>query len=304
MADQNLVAIGAPQKRRHRRKWDRIALLFISPYIVSTALFLVYPLFMAVAGSVSTWDILRSKMSWVGFGNYVKLFGDPAFLMAIRNTFIYFAVQIPFAIIGGILAASLLNQKIVLRSFFRALYFLPVITGAVVISIVWSWIYSDTNGVLNYVLSLFGVRRISWLFNTHLSMLSISFMKIWTDIGFYAVIFLAAMQSIPREYVESAVVDGAPAFKIFRHIKLPLLNPTIVFAIIMASIWGMQLFTEPYVMTGGGPIGSSTTLTLFLYRQGFIYSKMGYASAVGVVTAAMILIVSLLQRKFFERSID
>ena len=301
--DANLALIGVPSRRR-RKKWDKIALVFVSPYIISSLLFLIYPMFMALAGSVSEWDILKSEMTWVGFGNYVKLVQDPMFLLAIRNTFIYFGVQIPFSIVGGILVASLLNQKIVLRTFFRAIYFLPIVTGAVVLSIVWSWIYSETSGVLNYLLSLVGVRRIAWLYDQRLSMLSISFMKIWTDVGFYTVVFLAALQSIPKELVESAVVDGASRFRIFWHIKLPLLNPSIVFSVIMATIWGMQLFTEPYVMTGGGPLGSSTTLTLFLYRQGFIFGRMGYASAIGVVTAGMILTVSLLQRKLFERSIQ
>lgn len=289
---------------RKKERWDKIAIVFIAPYLLSLGLFLIYPMFMAFSGSVSQWNILQGEMTWVGFGNYVQLFKDPLFYMSIRNTFIYFVVQIPLSIIGGILVANLLNQRIIFRVFFRGIYFLPIVTGAVVLSIVWSWIYSETSGVLNYLLSLVGVRRISWLHDQRLSMLSISLMKVWTDVGFYTVVFLAALQSIPSDYIEAAHVDGASSSRIFFKIKLPLLNPTIVFSIIMGTIWGMQLFTEPFMMTGGGPLGSSTTLTLFLYRQGFVFSKMGYASTIGVVTAMLILFVSVLQRKIFERSID
>lgn len=289
---------------RRPEKWDKIALVFISPFIIFLAMFTVYPMFMAIAGSVAEWDILKSTLTWVGFEHYIKLFLDPDFYQAIKNSFIYLIIQIPLSIIGGIFFALLLNKPIKMRNFFRGIYFLPVITGGVVLSIIWRWMYSDNAGILNFILNMAGVPNIHWLTSTSLSMVSVSLLKVWTDVGFYAVIFLAALQAIPKDLIEAAEIDGAKRLRILWSIKIPLLNPTIIFAIIMGTIWGMQIFTEPYMMTSGGPLGSSTTLTFFLYRHGFVLSNMGYASAIGVVTAVLILIISLLERKAFERDID
>lgn len=290
-------------RKRRREKWDKVALLFIAPYLAYLGLFIIQPLYMGLAGSVAEWDILFARMEWVGFENYARLFRDPKFYDAIGNTLIYLVVQIPLSIIFGLMAALLLNQRIRFRAFFRALYFLPVITGSVVLAIVWTWIYSESGGVLNYLLSFFGVAPIAWLNSESLSMYSISLMKVWTDVGFYAVIFLAALQAIPSDLIEAARVDGATPWNIFWHIKRPLLNSTIVFAVIMATIWGMQIFAEPYLMTRGGPLGSTTTMTLYLYREAFDFSRMGYASAIGVVVAVMILAVSLVERKLIERDV-
>jgi multiple sugar transport system permease protein len=292
------------ERPRRREKWDKIALLFILPYLLFLALFTVYPMFMAVAGSLAEWDILASTLTWVGFENYIRLFQDPEFYLAIRNSLIYLFVQVPLSIVGGIFLALLLNGHIQFRNFYRGIYFLPVITGGVVLSIIWKWMYSESSGVLNYFLSFINVPPVPWLTSSSMAMISISLMKVWTDVGFYAVIFLAALQSIPKELLEAATSDGASRWRLLWNIKLPLLNPAIIFSIIMGTIWAMQIFTEVLVMTGGGPLGSSTTLTFFLYRQGFTFSDMGYASAVGVTTAALILLISLLERKLFERDIN
>ena len=143
-----------------------------------------------------------------------------------------------------------------------------------------------------------------WLSDQRMSMVSISLMKAWMDIGYYTIVFLGAYQSINNELVEAAYVDGANSFQIFWKIKFPLLNPTIVFSIMMATIWAFQIFNEPYIMTEGGPLGSSTTMTLFMYQQAFVKNKMSYGSTAGVVIAIMIMVISLVERRMFERDIS
>jgi multiple sugar transport system permease protein len=200
-------------------------------------------------------------------------------------------------------AASLLNRRFAGRTFFRGLFFLPVITGSVILAIVWKWIFQTNGGVLNYLISFFGILPIGWLTDQRLSMLSISLMKAWMDTGYYTIIFLGAYQTVSGELIEAAYIDGAGAVQIFFRVKLPLLNPTIVFSIMMATIWAFQIFNEPYIMTEGGPMGSSSTMTLYLYRQGFIRHQLSYASAVGVLTGILIMLISILERKIFERNI-
>jgi ABC-type sugar transport system permease subunit len=260
---------------------------------------------MALVGSVFDWNILTDKLTWNGFENYNKLFQSKEFLQSLFNAGIYCVIQIPLSIMIGMFFAFLLNRNIKFRSFFRGVYFLPQITGVVIMSIIFNLILQGNFGVLNYFISsVFGIPRIQWLTNPSLTMITVSLVKVWGDIGFYTVIFLGAIQAIPSHLLEAADIDGASEWEKIRFIKIPLLNPTIVFSVVMGTIWAMQIFTEPYLLTNGGPLGSSTTPTLFLYQQGFIYSKLGYASAAGVVIAVVILILSLLQQKVLSKAIE
>lgn len=291
-----------PEKRK---RWDRIALLFIAPYVIFTLTFLIYPLGMAIIGSLAKWDMIsNSFVQFTGLSNYVRLVNDPKFWQSVLNSLIYFVVQIPLAIVGGMFVANLLNKKIIARDLFRGLYFLPVITGSVVLAILWRWMYQSSNGIINYLLSLIGVEPVKWLTDASITMLSISLMKAWMDVGFYTIVFLAGYQSISAELLDAAKVDGANDIQVYFKIKLPLLNPTIVFCIMMATIWAFQIFNEPYIMTGGGPLGSSTTMTLLLYKVGFIEHNMGYASTIGVAIGIIIFVTSILERRLFEREIE
>lgn len=293
------------KSRKRKEKFDKVALLFIAPYVIFCSIFLIYPTFMAIAGSFARWNLVTNSFeNFIGFQNYINLMRDPDFWQSVRNSFIYFFVQIPIAIIGGMFVASLLNNKFRFRDLFRGLFFLPMVTGSVVVANLWRWLMQGTGGTLNYLLSYVGLQEpILWLSDRSLSMLSISLVKSWMDIGYYTVIFLAAYQGLPKELVEAAQIDGGNRWQIFMRIKVPLLNPTIIFCIMMATIWGFQLFTEPYIMTGGGPLGSSTTMTVFLYRHGFHLHNMSYASTIGVMVGLFILVISIIQRKLFERHI-
>lgn len=275
----------------------------IAPYLILLLVFTAYPIFMAVYSSLSDWDILTGEMTFRGFHYYERLMRDPVFFTSLKNTLVYLMIQVPASIAIGVFLAVLLNQRIRFRGVFRTIFFLPVVTPVVVLSIVWLWIYQE-RGLLNYALSTVGIGSVSWVTSPAWSMPSIAIMKIWTDIGFYSVLFLAGLQAIPSEFMDAARVDGANAWQIFWKIKLPLLNPTIVFAIMMGTIWGMQIFAEPFLLTGGGPIDSSQTLIVYLYEEGFVYNRLGYASAIGVVTAMLILVITLIQRRVVERKVS
>ncbi len=293
--------------RRIRRskwlKWDLVALPMIAPYVAYIAIFTLYPAFMALYGSVSDWNILTGEMKYRGLVYYGELFRDSLFYKSLKNNLVYLLVQVPPSIMGGLFVGTLLNRAIKARALFRAVYFVPAITPVVVLSIVWRWMYQMRGGVLNYLLSLVRIPPVPWLSSEGWSMPSIALMKVWTDVGFYGVIFLAALQGVPSDLEDAARVDGANSWQLFWKVRVPVINPTIVFSIVMATIWGMQIFSEPFLMTDGGPLDSSQTVTLYLYEEGFIWSKLGYACAMGVVTAIIILIITLVQRRVVEREV-
>ena len=301
----NNVAAKSLREGRKHEKWDKAALLFVLPYFIFLAVFTIYPTFMAIVGSFFKWDILTNSFTkYMGLRNYATAFSDKSFYQSIINSLIYFVLQIPTSIFGGLLIANMLNKQIRMRAFFRVVYFLPIATGSVVLSIVWSWMFQRSNGVINYALELLGLQPVAWLTDQNVAMVSISIMKAWMDIGYYTIVFLGAFQSISNELVEAACIDGANSFQTFWRVKFPLLNPTVVFCVMMATIWAFQIFNEPYIMTGGGPLGASTTMTLYLYEMAFTKHKMSYASALGVIIAIFIMLISVVERKMFERDVD
>jgi multiple sugar transport system permease protein len=176
-----------------------------------------------------------------------------------------------------------------------------VVVPIVVLAIIWRWMLSRDTGVVNYGLSFVDVGPVPWLTSDTWAMPSIALMKVWTDVGFYAVIFLAALQGMPSELVDAAKVDGANDWQAFWHVKLPMLNPVLVFCVVMGTLWAMQVFAEPLLMTEGGPAGSSTSTLLYLYRQGFDFSRLGFASAGGIVIAVLILLLVTVERKVLTR---
>ena len=293
----------ATQVRSTRRyaRWDRMALLFFLPWIVHLALFTIYPLFLALYGSVSDWDILTDERQFVGLQYFSEVLRDPFFFQTLRNTAVYLIIQVPLSIALGLFAGTLLNQRLPGWQFFRGVYFLPVVVPMVVLAIVWRWMLGTNTGVANYALGQFGVAPVPWLSSQFWAMPAIALMKVWADVGFYAVIFLAALQGMPAELVDAARVDGATDRQVFWQITVPMLNPVLVFCIVMGTLWAMQVFAEPLLMTEGGPAGASTTTLLYLYRQGFDFSRLGFASAGGIVIAALILLLVAVERKVLTR---
>jgi multiple sugar transport system permease protein len=240
-------------------------------------------------------------MEWVGLKNFARLLNDPLFYTSLRNTLIFLGIHIPLQVLVALAFALLLNGKVLVRGFFRAVYFMPVVVSGVVVTILWQQMYSFDYGVLNSILRMLGLGAVPWLVDPHIAMPAIAVMATWKNVGIYIVLFLAGLQTIPRELYDAANVDGASPLRQFFAITLPLLNPTVVVIIVLSTIGGFSLFIEPYVLTGGGPMQSTLSGMLYIYNQGFYFSHMGYAATLGIVYAFIILLVVLAQRKIVGR---
>jgi len=240
-------------------------------------------------------------MEFIGFQNFVKLIQDRLFFQSIFNTLVFLIIHIPLQIVIALFLAEMLNQKIHLRALLRASYFLPVVISGVVVTIVWSQLYGLDTGLLNRILVGIGLPRVGWLTDPNIAMPSIAIMATWKNVGLYVVLFLVGLQSVPPHYYEAADIDGATHWQKFRYITIPAINPTIFMVVILSTIGGFSLFIEPYIMTSGGPLNSTVSAVLYIYKQAFTYYHMGYAAALGFFFAAIIMIFVLIQRKVIER---
>lgn len=240
-------------------------------------------------------------MKFVGLANYSRLFQDSFFLKSLVNTFIFLIIHIPLQIIFALFIAEVLNQKIRFRGFFRASFFLPVIVSGVVVTIVWQQLYGFDTGLFNKILTSLGLGKVGWLINPVLAMPSIAIMATWKNVGLYIILFLVGLQTVPEQYYEAAEIEGANRWQKFWKITFPAINPTIFMVVILSTISGFSLFIEPYVMTGGGPLNSTLSAVLYIYKQGFTYYHMGYSATLGLFFALLILTVVMIQKKFIEK---
>ena len=278
---------------------DRVGYLMVLPYLFHIAVFLGYPLAFAFVLIFHRWNIY-TPMKWVGLGNIKLLLTDPLIWRALVNTLYFLLIHIPLQLVLALGLAQLLNQKIRGRAFFRASYFMPVVVSGVVVTILWQQMYASETGLINLLLQVFGLPKIGWLTDRRYAMPAIAIMATWKNVGLYVVLFLVGLQAIPTELYEAAELDGANAWQKFRLITVPMLNPTIMLVLLLSTIGGFSLFIEPYVMTGGGPANSTLSGILYLYKQAFFFSKMGYATTIGFFWAMIIFAVVLLQRRFVE----
>jgi multiple sugar transport system permease protein len=278
---------------------DRVGYLMVLPYLFHIAVFLGYPLAFAFVLIFHRWNIY-TPMKWVGLGNIKLLLTDPLIWRALVNTLYFLLIYIPLQLFVALGLAQLLNQKIHGRAFFRASYFMPVVVSGVVVTILWQQMYATETGLINLLLQSFGLPKIGWLTDRRYAMPAIAIMATWKNVGLYVVLFLVGLQAIPTELYEAAELDGANAWQKFRLITVPMLNPTIMLVLLLSTISGFSLFIEPYVMTGGGPANSTLSGILYLYKQAFFFSKMGYATTIGFFWAMIIFVVVLLQRRFVE----
>jgi ABC-type sugar transport system permease subunit len=292
--------VTASGKWLRRVRAERSAYGLILPYVIFFLAFVAYPLTFSVILVFHRWNIV-SPMEWIGLKNFARLLDDPLFFVSLKNTLVFLAIHIPLQVVVALFFAFLLNARIPGRGFFRALYFLPVVVSGVVVTILWQQLYSYDYGVLNSILRALGIGPVPWIVDPAMAMPSIAIMATWKNVGIYIVLFLAGLQTIPRDLYEAASVDGATPARQFFSITLPMLNPTVVVIIVLSTIGGFSLFIEPYVLTGGGPMQSTLSGMLYIYNQGFYFSHMGYAATLGIVYAVIILLVVLLQRKVIER---
>lgn len=273
------------------------AYVLVAPAILASLVFLYIP--MAFSGY---WSFTKYNgflpAQWVGFQNYTHLFQDAEFRKALWNTVLFVAFGMSIGPALGLFTALLLNQSVRLRAFFRAAYFLPVMTSLVVVATIWK-ILLQNSGLINQALGVVGVSSVDWLESTTFALPAVTVTSIWQGFGFETVVFLAALQAIPRDYYDAAKVDGANYRQQLRHITLPGLRPTIMFVYIIGIIGSFQVFDQIYVMTTGGPINSTRTLVFDLYDR-FSNLYLGEASAVAYVLLVILATLSFIQMRLFE----
>lgn len=264
---------------RSERKSLITGLLFIAPWTIGFLAFRLYPFFVSLYYSFTFFPILQTP-KWVGLENYRNLWVDGRFLTSLYNTTYYAVFAVPLGAIVGILLAMLLNMKVRGLSFFRTIFFLPSITPIVATAIVWLWMLNPRSGIVNFVLSLVGIHGPGWLGSPEWAKPALVLMSLWT-LGGAVVIYLAALQSVPRELLEACELDGANAWQRIRNVTLPMISPVILFNVITGLIAAFQLFTEVHVMTGGSgkPADSTLMMSIYLWQTAFQFFMMGYASA-------------------------
>lgn len=255
-----------------------------------------------VAAVVSTTDMNISglanwrNVNFIGVDNYVQLVDDPKFWQALWNTGGFAVVGVPTIVMLSLSIALLLNRSG--NPFFQALrsfYFIPAITAIVAVSLIWGYLYNTQFGFLNYLLSLVGIDQVQWLSDPVLAKFSVGVVAVWRGTGLNIIIFLAALQGVPKEYVEAAAIDGASGWRITRSIVLPLMRFAIFFVSVTTTIAWLQFFDEPFVLTDGGPLGATTSMSIFLYKEGFRLNQFGYASAGSLVLFAIIAVITIIQ---------
>lgn len=282
------------------KKKKIIPYLLVSPYIIHFVVFVAFPVVFTIVLTFHKWNII-APMEFTGLSNFTRLFHDKIFFKSLLNTLVFLAIHIPLQIIVALFLAEILNQKIKLRGFFRAAFFLPVIVSGVVVTMLWEQLYGFDTGLLNRLLTQIGLAKVGWLVDPKIAMPSIALMATWKNVGLYIVLFLVGLQTVPKHYYEAADLEGAGRWQKFFYITLPMINPTIFMVVILSTIGGFSLFIEPYIMTGGGPLNSTISAVLYIYKQGFFYYHMGYAATLGFFFALVILGVVMLQKKFVER---
>jgi multiple sugar transport system permease protein len=277
-----------------------VGAMFLGPSLLPLVLFTLGPMVASLVISLLRWDLLRPPR-WQGLGNYALLLNDPDFHAAIQHTLYFIAGYLPLVFVGGLLIALGLNQRIHGLSFFRTVYFLPVVTSWVVVAFMWRWLLNPQSGIVNYLLGLVGIHGPGWWTDPAWAMPSIILATAWKDLGFVMVILLAGLQAIPEDYYEAAAVDGADRWAKFRYITLPLLSPASFFVVVISLINGFQIFDQVYVMTGGGPVGASSVVVLQIVQNAFSFGLVGYASAMSWVLFAAILVITLVQFQLQRR---
>ncbi len=282
-------------------------LVFIGPALAAMFIFLIIPIFASFLLSVTDFNVFSltdwSRANYVGIDNFRDLLSDPLFWRSLLNTVYCLVVAMPLTVMISLGVAMLINrERTLFKGLFRIIYFLPFVTNTVAIAVVWSWILNMHYGLLNWFLGLFGISGPNWLGDPTFAMPSIIMLVVWKAIGYNMILFMAGLQNIPGFLYEAAELDGASSWQKFIHITLPMLRPTMLFVTTMMIIGYLQLFEEPYMLTGGGPLNSTLSVVLYLYRQGFRFFELGYASAIAVALFLIIITITLVRMRLTRHS--
>lgn len=278
---------------------------FAAPFVILFGAFLALPILASFLLSFTSFGLRDlanpAGASFVGIKNYIDLLGDPKFWTALFNTFYFVVVGVPLTLAFGLLIANALNRGVTrFRTAFRVGYYLPVITSIVAIAVVWRFLLNPDVGLINMLLGGLGIAGPAWLADPVLAMPAIIAMAVWRNLGFAMIVFLAGMQAIPATLYEAAGIDGAGRWQSFRFVTIPMLRPTILFMTVITTIGYLQLFEEPFVMTDGGPLDKTLSVTMYMFQQGFKFFHQGYASAIAYVLFVIVAIVAVLQFKFLR----
>ena len=295
------MAKAEKKKLTGRKRDERVAAyIFVAPAVILLIAFLVGPMIYTVYFSGFKYQIMRpDAMKFIGFENYQKLFSDKNFWLALKNTVYFTVIVVPCQCALALALALLVSKKFRGVAVFRTMYFAPQLTSMVVISVLWSVLYNanPNTGLINSILVSLGMSPIKFLSDANTAMNSIIFMSAWQGAGYQMMIFLAGLQGIPRDQYEAASVDGATKFKQFLYITLPGLKGTIKYVIMITMIQAMKLFTQPYIMTQGGPKNSTKTLVYYIYTQGFQKGNFGYACSIAAVFFVIVVCMSMAMKK-------
>lgn len=288
------------------RHQARVALFFAAPALFLIVVFFFLPVIAGFLLSLTDFDLYAigapETVRFIGLRNYAQTLTNPTFWIALRNTLYFVLVGGPLSVFVSLVAALFLSAKLVrLRLFFRSVYFAPVVTTLVAVAIVWRYLYHPRYGLVNLALGWVGLGPIDWLGDPHWSMPAIVFLGVWKNFGYNMLIFVAGLQNIPEERYEAAAIDGAGAWRRFLHVSVPGLAPILLFVGVTTMIGYFQIFAEPYVMTQGGPLRSTTTLVLLMYEEGFRWWRMGVAATIAFFLFVLTLLWTLLQLRVQAR---
>jgi len=286
--------------RAHRDRW--IAYAFLLPNILGFAIFMLGPLTASLVMSLFRWDIFTAP-TFIDWDNYFEIFSSRSgFGLYLSNT-LFFSLSVPLGLALALFFALLLHQPLRGSGFFKTLYFLPVVSSAIAMAIIWQWLLNKDFGALNYLLVKLSLSPVDWLGSPNMAKVSIVLMTVWKSLGYNILIYLAALQAIPDELYEAAHLDGAPSWQRFTRITLPLLGPAHLFLFITGFISTFQLFGPVYVMTQGGPLKGTWSIVYEIWWKAFREFRMGYAAALAWILFAIIFVVTLVQWRYAERKI-
>lgn len=275
--------------------------LFLLPAAAVMIVFFFIPFFQTFGLSFFDYSSSLYNSNFVGTDNYIKLFKEPVFYKVMFNTFMYLVIAVPFLVTFPLFLAILINQKIRGITLYKILLYLPVIVSIVVAAIAFKWLYAG-QGILNYILSLFHIKSIGWLVDTKWALFSVALVTIWKGIGYYMMIYLASLMSVPQDLYEACDIDGANFITKHLTVTIPHIMPTIALVSTISTISAMKVFAEIYVMTKGGPLNSTKTIVYYIYERAFENLDLGYASALAVVLLVVVMGFSLINILFFERN--
>lgn len=278
----------------NKKKEIASSIAMLGPNLIGLIIFMIIPTISSFIISLTSWNLIGTP-SFIGFENFKELYHDPLFWKSLINTALYVLVKVPFNMLISLIFAVLLNKPLYGRPLFRTILFLPMIASSVSVALLWQPLFDVSNGMLNKILDVIGLPSSLWIYSPNTSLMSVVLVALWKETGYYMVMFLAGLQSIPKTYYEAAELDGAGPIQQFFRITIPLISPTTFFILIISIIGSFQIFDLTTVLTAGGPANSTNTLVMYIYQAGFKFFRMGYASAISTVLFVIVLIITIIQ---------